>query len=72
MSPNFAPGLETFIERATKVLPDEYHLLPIPEQRELYRGLTTAFPIPWPETVTAVDDAVKVYARFARFEASGA
>jgi acetyl esterase len=60
VSPNFAPGLEKFIERATKVLPDEYHLLPIPEQRELYRGLTTAFPIPWPETVTAVDDAVTV------------
>lgn len=60
MSPNYAPGLAEFVERANQVLPPNFHTRPVPEQRALYAGLVDAFPVERPAGVTTAHDAVTV------------
>jgi acetyl esterase len=52
----YAPGLAEYIDRFNRVLPPDFYLRPIGEQRRLYEDLTAEFPYDLPAGVTISDE----------------
>jgi acetyl esterase len=54
----YAPGMQTFIERFTQALPPDFYTRPLEQARELYENLATVFPYQVPGTVSVTDETV--------------
>jgi acetyl esterase len=55
---DYAPGMQTFIDRFTTALPSDFYTRPLAQARALYEDLGTVFPYQVPEGVRVTDEEV--------------
>ena len=49
---DYAPGIETFVDRCNAAMPPDFYLDPVEDQRRLYDGLMNVFPYDLPSDVS--------------------